>query len=95
VSNKDFNEEHKYHAVAARCFANALSFLLEDNEGIVAQGRDEDGQICKFAVWSENEKIRFQQVDQSLSIGRKFWMHNDESEAITKATIEGTDVIII
>lgn len=93
---KKFNEEPKYHVVAARMFANALSNFLQEDEGIIAQGEDEDGILHKVAVWLQDGKIRFTYADSNdVIIGKKFWMHDDEAEAITKATLDGVNVIIL
>lgn len=83
---------YSFPAVSSRFFANALSFLLEEQEGIIAQGEDEDGKMHKFAVWKEKGMIRAAEADSiDASVGSRFWNHEDKGDAITEAINSGTE----
>jgi hypothetical protein len=86
--------EHPFPVVIARCSANALSFFLRENEGIVAQGEDEDGKMVIYLIYSKNGMIRYSNDDRFTfnDVGKMFWMHEDEVEAIIAATLDGTEL---
>jgi hypothetical protein len=50
-------KEHEFPAVAARCFASAISFMLKEGQGIICQGEDEDGILRKYGVWYADGRV--------------------------------------
>lgn len=81
------------HQAMALVLGNALSFLLEERKGIIAQGETPDHQMHKFAVYRMNGKIRATLADHlvNLEIGTKIYV---DSEQILKAAVNGGEYII-
>lgn len=89
-------EEHyiDYQTISL-CFGNALSYLLKDGEGIIAQGEDSSYIMHKFLIYRYDKKIRISSADKiDKPVGTKFWIHNTKEDAIIAAAINGEEFII-
>lgn len=75
--------------IAVRAFANALSFMLNESEGIIVQAENEENIVNKYLVWRSEGKIYIDETKIDKEVGRKFWMHGSIEECITKATLDG------
>jgi hypothetical protein len=92
--NDNIPPEPPFPIAIARCCANAFSYLLRENEGIICQGEDEDGKMAVYLIYKKKELIRFIKNDDRFNfddVGKMFWMHNDEVESIVAATLDGTE----
>ena len=92
---KTVREPHIDHQTIALAFANALSFLLLEQEGIIVQGEDADHKMHKFLVYRYEDKIRVQlgnEIDKE--VGTKFMLHDHEQDAILAAALSGSEFII-
>jgi len=83
--------EHPFPSVAVRAFANALSFfLVEDNEGIICQGENEDGIMQLFAIWKSGSQLLIYPIknpDMGMKPGCTITMHENEEDSITAAIL--------
>lgn len=71
------------HEVGALIFANALGFLLKENEGIAIVPKND---MLKFVspdtktlfIFRKNSKIRINSSDEIHEDGQMFWMHDEK-----------------
>jgi hypothetical protein len=87
--------EPPFPIAIARCASNALSYFLRENEGIVCQGEDEDGKMSIYLIYHKQGLIKYCKDDNRFTfgdVGKMFWMHDDEVEAIVAAALDGTEV---
>lgn len=88
-------EPHIDHQTIALAFGNALSFLLEEGEGIIAQGETADKKMHRFLVWRHNEKIRVALGDHIDKLpGSRFRTWGTSEDTIFNAALEGGEFII-
>lgn len=79
----------------ALTFGNALGFLLEENEGIVAQGETGLEDMHKFLVYRRKGKIRvFSGDDYPCKPGEKFRIHDTKGDTLLGAAMNGEKFII-
>ena len=89
------NELHIDHQVASLAFANALSFCLEEDEGIMAQGETEPGEIHKLLVWKHDGKIRVASGDEvNKKPGTRFRIWDTLEDSIISAALDGGEYSI-
>jgi hypothetical protein len=83
------------HETMALAFANALSFLLQEGEGIVAQGENSDKEMLRFLVWRAKGKIRVVLADEyDKPVGTMFFIHESAEDCILAAALSGGEFII-
>lgn len=78
-------------------FANALSYMLKDDEGIVCQAEMSDKQIHKFIVFRKDGKIVALRADDfSEPLGKKIMvsLYDDKEEALLEAARKGEGVYL-
>jgi len=78
--------EPLYPAAAARLLADALYRILEDDQGIICQGIDEDGKLKRSGVWRSKGDIKIIETkNHDIPLGSLFYMHKTEGDALTQA----------
>jgi len=72
--------------ITVLAFANALSFLLREGEGIITQAECENG-MQKFLVWREEGLIKIDECKIDKPVGSMLWIYDNKENAIVKATL--------
>jgi hypothetical protein len=97
ILNGDDPSEVPFPIIMCRCASNALSYYLKDTEGIVCQGEDEDGIMQIYLIHRKDNQIIYSKGSANFTkkdVGKLFWVHESEADAIVAATIDGTEVWI-
>ena len=80
--------EPLFPACDARLMADALYRLLQEDQGIICQGINEDGKLTRFGVWkSEGRLSIIETPNYKIPLGTLFNMNDSEAEAITKGVL--------
>jgi hypothetical protein len=70
MNHEDFENENSYHWMeTALMFANAISFLLHESEGVVIEMKTEKG-IEKFIVFVKNGDVNIAPCDEDYDSGQ-------------------------
>lgn len=86
--------EPPYPASAARLLADALYRLLKEDQGIICQGINEDGQLKRFGVWKSEGQLKIiDNPNPKVPLGALFNMNDSEEEALTKGVLNNGIVL--
>jgi hypothetical protein len=69
--------------------ADALYRILQEDQGIICQGINEDGRVVREAVWRSGGRLNMIETkNYEIPLGSLFHMNESEGHALTAATFD-------
>jgi hypothetical protein len=82
-------DEQPDYELMLNSFANALSYLLKEKEGIVVNGKDSNDIMQKIIVRKTDKQILIEKTETiNLPLGSLIWFHDSAEDAILDAATD-------